>query len=478
MLKIKKSNRKFTNSIWRRLKKVCTTIFKEDTDTATQQKIPRKYFSGGYDGQETTEKLDHSSLASHSIQDQEAVERPHGGTFLVKEVNVDVGPQAKMEEVEKFLKEEDKVQKPLNGAPREIQNILDEAGIDINNIVVQLGEQNVQEVLDRILDQVSKDKNDSRRQELENWLLGSNVMILLDDEDIRFLGGINAPIHAGQKLDILAQVGGEAGRRPEVLARRDKLLNILESQAEAITAGELAGLLRKEAGYEEVKEETVRNDLAQDNRLNNHPKLIINDRESVKARRDKLLNILESQAEAITAGELAELLRKEAGYEGVKEGTVRNDLTQDNRLNNYPKLKKERETRRREVQNVDNAILTTAEPIASQDHLGGINLNPALLDLQIKRDGKGIPLPINQQPIWNMKIEGFIPVIINVTPVSLPLLLGENQHEVPANPVPTQQSRITPAKDSMDLRYSSSRSWLLDPKKYFQTEIIEKISLN
>ena len=397
---------------------------KEDTDAATQQKIPRKYFSGGYDGHETTEKLDHSSLASHSIQDQEAVERPHGGTFLVKEVNVDVGPQAKMEEVEKFLKEEDKVQKPLNGAPREIQNILDEAGIDINNIVVQLGEQNVQEVLDRILDQVSKDKNDPRRQKLEKWFLGSNVMILLDDEDIRLLAAEAAPqlrqeerfnmqVKVGQKLVILTQVSGEAGRRPEVLARRDKLLNILESQAEAITAGELAGLLRKEAGYE-----------------------------------------------------------------GVKEGTVRNDLTQDNRLNNYPKLKKERETRRREVQNVDNAILTTAEPIASQDHLGGINLNPALLDLQIKRDGKGIPLPINQQPIWNMKIEGFIPVIINVTPVSLPLLLGENQHEVPANPVPTQQSRITPAKDSMDLRYSSSRSWLLDPKKYFQTEIIEKISLN
>ena len=57
-------------------------------------------------------------------------------------------------------------------------------------------------------------------------------------------------------------------------------------------------------------------------------------------------------------------------------------------------------------------------------NLGGINLNSALLDLQIKRDGNGIPLPVIQQPIGNMKIEGFIPVIINVTPVNLPLLLG------------------------------------------------------
>ena len=56
---------------------------------------------------------------------------------------------------------------------------------------------------------------------------------------------------------------------------------------------------------------------------------------------------------------------------------------------------------------------------------GGIDLNPALLDLQIKRDGNGIPLPVNQQPIHNMKIDGFIPIIINVTPISnLPLILG------------------------------------------------------
>jgi len=60
--------------------------------------------------------------------------------------------------------------------------------------------------------------------------------------------------------------------------------------------------------------------------------------------------------------------------------------------------------------------------------LGGINLNPDLLDLQIKRDGNGVPLPIfQQQPIADMNIQGFIPVIINVMPVTnLPALLGLN----------------------------------------------------
>src|SRR6185436_8782849 len=58
-------------------------------------------------------------------------------------------------------------------------------------------------------------------------------------------------------------------------------------------------------------------------------------------------------------------------------------------------------------------------------NVGGIDLNPALLDLQIKRDGNGIPLPLPQQPLQQMHIEGFVPVIINVTPIAnLPVILG------------------------------------------------------
>lgn len=56
---------------------------------------------------------------------------------------------------------------------------------------------------------------------------------------------------------------------------------------------------------------------------------------------------------------------------------------------------------------------------------GGIDLNPALLDLQIKRDGNGVPLPLPQQPIGTMRIDGFVPIIINITPIpDLPMLLG------------------------------------------------------
>jgi len=80
--------------------------------------------------------------------------------------------------------------------------------------------------------------------------------------------------------------------------------------------------------------------------------------------------------------------------------------------------------------NLNPDLAMTSEPEQRQidqaklAEYGGIDLNPALLDLQIKRDGFGIPLPLNQQPIMEMNIEGFLPVIINIIPVDLPIVLG------------------------------------------------------
>ncbi|MCR4336625.1 MAG: hypothetical protein NUV91_02305, partial [Candidatus Omnitrophica bacterium] len=54
----------------------------------------------------------------------------------------------------------------------------------------------------------------------------------------------------------------------------------------------------------------------------------------------------------------------------------------------------------------------------------GIDFNSDMLDLQIKRDVKGVPLPLPQQSIETMRIEGFLPIIIDVKPIDLPTFLG------------------------------------------------------
>ena len=65
--------------------------------------------------------------------------------------------------------------------------------------------------------------------------------------------------------------------------------------------------------------------------------------------------------------------------------------------------------------------------VGAKDTVGGIDFNPAYLDLEIKRDGKGVPLPVNLQDVEaiKMRLNGFQPVMINVTPAkNLLLLLG------------------------------------------------------
>ena len=65
---------------------------------------------------------------------------------------------------------------------------------------------------------------------------------------------------------------------------------------------------------------------------------------------------------------------------------------------------------------------------------GGIDLNSANLDLQIKRDGKGVPLPLAQQDMEKLwQIDGFVPVIINIVPVTSLPFLSELQN---GNPLP------------------------------------------
>jgi hypothetical protein len=59
---------------------------------------------------------------------------------------------------------------------------------------------------------------------------------------------------------------------------------------------------------------------------------------------------------------------------------------------------------------------------------GGIDLNSANLKLQIKRDGRGVPLPLAQQDMVRLsQIEGFVPEIIEIKPAGSLPIVGELQ---------------------------------------------------
>ncbi len=57
------------------------------------------------------------------------------------------------------------------------------------------------------------------------------------------------------------------------------------------------------------------------------------------------------------------------------------------------------------------------------DFRGGIDLNQANMDMQIKRDGNGVPLPVSQQDLEKIKFDGLVPRILSIQPVThLPML--------------------------------------------------------
>jgi len=97
----------------------------------------------------------------------------------------------------------------------------------------------------------------------------------------------------------------------------------------------------------------------------------------------------------------------------------------------YERSKKESLQLVEYIKGFDVAMLTSPRR-PGEDREGGIDLNPINLDLQIKRDGDGMPLPMQFQEIQNINIEGLIPVIINVTPVtSLPIFSALEEEETP-----------------------------------------------
>ncbi len=74
---------------------------------------------------------------------------------------------------------------------------------------------------------------------------------------------------------------------------------------------------------------------------------------------------------------------------------------------------------------VDSAILATEKETRTKDNLGGIDFTFSDIGLEIKRDSKGIPLPLPQQPAEFRQINGLTPVILKVIPINIPFIISE-----------------------------------------------------
>ena len=72
---------------------------------------------------------------------------------------------------------------------------------------------------------------------------------------------------------------------------------------------------------------------------------------------------------------------------------------------------------------IDQAALV--QQPTTVERYGGIDMNAANLRMNIKRDGNGVPLPVGQQDLDNIHIDGLVPVILQIKPASASLILSQ-----------------------------------------------------
>ena len=119
--------------------------------------------------------------------------------------------------------------------------------------------------------------------------------------------------------------------------------------------------------------------------------------------------------------------------EQVRRGSRNNDEMRDKIREKAQQLLSEKLGREIRVERVTemgpgrdrNGIERSVFAVVFSDKVGGIDMSQASLDMQIKRDGAGVPLPINQQNLDNIRIDGLVPVILNIQPATdAPLFAG------------------------------------------------------
>jgi len=80
----------------------------------------------------------------------------------------------------------------------------------------------------------------------------------------------------------------------------------------------------------------------------------------------------------------------------------------------------------------DQAMMASIEEEfkAFDDNVGGIDLNPAQLNLETQGENIPLDIPTELPSLQNLQIEGLTPIIIQIVPITnLPMILGATEEK-------------------------------------------------
>lgn len=138
---------------------------------------------------------------------------------------------------------------------------------------------------------------------------------------------------------------------------------------------------------------------------------------------------LEVLGELLAAAEIVELTLEDLGKINLNRNTINSStgsissiVGQDSNKQNL--APEQIEEVKKIIGSKDSPGQNSEAAVTDEFKKGGIDFNPAGMNLKIMRDERGVPLPFFKQPVSAMNVEGFYPVILNVAPINVPLLLG------------------------------------------------------
>ncbi len=456
-----KNNERIYQQYLKAFKKGVFSIIKEDVDQHSHKVIPRKYFSGGF-----APNMDRA-MHHHQANDPQAI----------KAVREDYVDGLRIDLAQVIVEEPDAAMKVsrstmitaivsaiavlfITGYIRHNNSKVkdwrtSQNKVAMNAIEQSYGKKDPIELL-RLAEKAMKEGNKTAEAHAR---LKHNE--LSDDSSVRIAGKtpgswqtrlIEAQAQAGQSQDVgefaatLSALAGELEEEKKIDLDYQERVRDFSKDVPLVLSGEMGADLdemKKVLEAYENLEINTEEDLHEKFDLELHDlakEILLNNRPEFKQRLE-MLNWLEVTLgrKMSTIDEMSQKAKREFGSEWSnnvvedleKEIKGITDFIQD-------KIKNERSWIEEQIRmfiDQDKKKYLDSQPIESAgtkgdegmnskkvNNLGGIDFNASNLNLQIKRDGQGVPLPINQQNLQNIHIEGLVPQILKIIPaVNSPL---------------------------------------------------------
>lgn len=318
-------------------------------------------------------------------------------------------------------------------SPEKVETALARSGVTnapqiANEIKTQLaGKQNPVNVLATKLSSPESFESALKQIAVESI---QNNRITLDEQTFASLGPVRAPQVAAQMAQVNSISGIDEILKDEPSSvRQSVLMNLAQPALQKMDVASLTQQLEAakieapDAVAKEIVTKRPSTDLT--TILSTQPAAV----KETAMRELAQAAVAERENNPLDASSLTKVFTSN-GMKAEQAQTIAQDIISGREATNFNTISRQNaistEGQQRIAANLANGFISRGDVVARQidiktarpSDVGGIDFNPSMLALDIRKDGRGVPLPLSQQPLMNLPLDGFVPVVEDVQPVT------------------------------------------------------------